>query len=199
MGNRICIFGASITHGFYDTEKGGWADRIKQQIAFKDKTSLFNLGISGDTTDDLLIRVAVELKARQPGAVVFALGNNDSAFDKKVKKNQVPIEQFEDNVHRLIEIARQFTKDITYVGLMPIDERRVNPWLGHLLYLIDTLKEYDNKIEAVCRKEKIQYIKLFNELNTSEYLNNLHDGLHPNAKGHEMIFNILKDQLKSII
>ena len=199
MSNKICIFGASITHGFYDTELGGWADRLKQYIGFKKVTHVYNLGISSDTTEDLLKRIKIELAARKPTLVIFAIGNNDSAHVINQNKNQIPIEQFESNVQRLIKAARRYTDKIVYIGLTPVDEKRVNPWRNNLFFLNKNIKKYDETIEKVCHSENIQFIKLRNQLNSSKYLNQLHDGLHPNARGHQLIFKIVKENIIKII
>lgn len=67
---RVLVFGASITQGYWDTQ-GGWVQRLrthydKKQIAdlTKDNPSVFNLGVSADTTKDILERFEAETKAR---------------------------------------------------------------------------------------------------------------------------------------
>jgi lysophospholipase L1-like esterase len=51
----ICVFGDSITWGAYDPERGGWVNRLRNDLEKKEIES-YNLGISGDTTADLLKR-----------------------------------------------------------------------------------------------------------------------------------------------
>ena len=57
--SRIIVFGASTSHGFWD-EKGGWADRLKQCLHKRTLEeedfygTVYNLGISGGTTEDIL-------------------------------------------------------------------------------------------------------------------------------------------------
>ena len=66
MSKRICVFGASVTKGAWDTEMGGWVNRLRLDLEDfkKRKYSVYNLGISGDTTESLLERIDSECKAR---------------------------------------------------------------------------------------------------------------------------------------
>ncbi|MFQ6056667.1 MAG: SGNH/GDSL hydrolase family protein, partial [Methanosarcinales archaeon] len=86
---RIIIFGASITYGAWDKE-GGWTRRLRK---FLDKKTLsdtntyfiiYNLGVSGDTTEDLIERVEFETKQRlkegEETIFIFSIGTTDSQF-----------------------------------------------------------------------------------------------------------------------
>ena len=130
MNKNICIWGASITEGFYDTKYGGWADRIKQYLKFKNGVSVYNLGISGNDTSMLLERFDTEAKARRPDKIIFALGNNDSSYLIQKKHNNTPIEIFSNNIEILIQKAKSITDDVIYIGLTPVDEKTTNPWEG---------------------------------------------------------------------
>ena len=62
---NVLIFGDSITWGAYDPEQGGWATRLRNYFEEKDNDiDVYNLGISGDTTADLLERIEIEAKSR---------------------------------------------------------------------------------------------------------------------------------------
>lgn len=58
MSRQVLIFGTSNTLGCFD-EKGGWADRLKQYCIRKHLEApdyfclIYNLGVSGDTSEDL--------------------------------------------------------------------------------------------------------------------------------------------------
>ena len=84
---QILIFGDSITWGAWD-EEGGWAQRFKKEIDKKAITanftsyhSVYNLGISGDNTNDLLERFESETQRRldegEEAIILFAIGIND--------------------------------------------------------------------------------------------------------------------------
>jgi lysophospholipase L1-like esterase len=83
---RILFFGDSITQGFWSVD-GGWVEKIRKHydgISMQDldhniQPEIFNLGISGDTTRNLLRRIEGEILARKwkhdPLIVVIAIGS----------------------------------------------------------------------------------------------------------------------------
>ena len=196
---NICVFGASITWGSYDTEKGGWADRLKLFFFVQENdkfAQVYNLGISGDTTNDLLKRIDVECEARRPGTIIFSIGNNDSSFVKSLDGNRTPIEEFRENLEKLCEKARKFTEEIMFIGLTGVDESKTQPiyWNTDISYSNENIGKYDVEIEKFCQEKKLKYINLRGILEPGDW----EDGLHPNAKGHEKIFEILKPEVLSI-
>ena len=70
----ITVFGDSVAWGAFDEKKGGWVDRFKLHHS----DCVYNLGVSGDKSFDLLKRFQVECVARKPNVIFFAVGINDS-------------------------------------------------------------------------------------------------------------------------
>src|SRR3989344_294041 len=126
----ICVFGDSNTWGAWDTEKGGWVNRLKLYYDLKASSSfyvtVYNLGIDGDDTSLLLKRFDAECKARAPKIVIFDIGSNDTYTDSKGKAN-VSLKQFEKNIARLANKAKKFTHKIAFVGFPPINESKTRP------------------------------------------------------------------------
>jgi lysophospholipase L1-like esterase len=181
---NICIFGDSIIWGSYDIDKGGWAERLKTWL-MKEDIEVYNLGISGNTTSDILKRFDTECIERMPEMLIFAIGINDS-------KN-IQIERFEINLKELIKKAKKFSEKIVFVGLTPVNEKIAKG------YSNERIRLFDSKIKSVCLKEKIHFIEMLDEWANSQNL--LYDGLHPNSKGHDKIFQIVKKFLseKSLV
>ena len=76
---QIFIFGDSITSGMWDTQ-GGWADQIKQRVTtqcinshFEIDIEVYNLGISGNTSRDLLYRFELEIRQNRLLLLLLAL------------------------------------------------------------------------------------------------------------------------------
>lgn len=197
----ICIFGASITYGAWDIEKGGWANRLRlyfDNINNLNAAKVYNLGISGDTTSDLLKRFDVELSAREPNKIIFSIGNNDSVFLDKEKRQMTPIEKFEENIKILILKSKKQTPDIIFTGLTPVDENKTSPipWSVNKIYKNLYIKIYNDKIEEICQKEKVKFIPLYeNFIKLKNYKEILEDGLHPTSDGHQFIFEIIQKNL----
>ena len=180
----ICIFGDSIVWGACDSEKGGWVERLKIDLAEKSEynTIIYNLGISGETTQELINRLNTEAKARNPDTIIFSIGINDS-------HRPINLEVFEKNLQELIKKANKFTKKIIFLGLNTVDESCQE--VINKNYFNETIEKYDNIIKISCEKNKLNYIPLKNKIG----IDDLDDGLHPNSEGHEKIFEKVREFL----
>ena len=89
---QILVFGDSISYGKWDKE-GGFVQRMKNFLdeetlsKSENEHTIYNLGVSGNTTEDLLERFEFETKQRlkeddEELIFIFAIGVNDSQFIK---------------------------------------------------------------------------------------------------------------------
>lgn len=197
MHTHICVFGASITFGFNDKEKGGWVNRLQHYLADKDfDGEVFNLGISGDNTTGLLKRIENESAARKAGIIIISIGNNNSQFLIAEKKNRTPLDKFKKNIEKLIEKSKKVAGRVIFIGLAPVDESRTCPipWATNKMYKNEYIELYNDEIKEICKKKKIKFIELFLEMVKLDYKKMLDDGLHPNARGHKwMTEQIIKE------
>jgi len=182
----ICIFGDSITWGASDTEKGGWAERLKVYVGEKFDQDVYNLGISGDNTEGLLQRVEFEAEMREPEVIVFAIGINDSRYVRSENKRMVPIEQFRDNLIKLYEISSKIVEKVIFVGLTKVDESKTRSIDKE--YDNEGIGQYDTAIKNFCSENNLKFIEMFDVLDVED----LPDGLHPNSKGHAKMFERIK-------
>ncbi len=197
------IFGDSITHGHWDSE-GGWTNRLKNFLEqktvrsnFKNYNSVYNLGIDGDTSAKLLARLEQEVKVRHGGektVFVFAIGVNDSIFFNSENRFKVQPEIFSENIRQIINVARKFSPKIIFMGIAPVDDSRVDPipWLPEASYKNEYVKKYNFILRDVCGQEKVGLLDLFEELGEKEFAEKLTDGVHPDSKGHQQIFDIVQ-------
>ncbi|MDO9399754.1 MAG: GDSL-type esterase/lipase family protein [bacterium] len=189
---NILIFGDSIVYGAFDPEAGGWADRLKA-FFFKDGRNydyfVYNLGISGDTTENLLERFEFETKQRSDEdktSFIFSIGINDSAWMHSKNNHWVLPNKFIDNIKKLIQLAQKFSSKIIFVSLSPVDETKTTPipWNTDLSYKNEWIQEYNKIIKSICEENKILFIDVFEKFIKLDYTKLLEDGLHPNSKGH---------------
>jgi len=192
----IVAFGASGTFGFVDESgKGGWLGRLKEWFEMKnlEDNRVYNLAISGDTTINLLKRIEVELEARKADIVIVEIGTNDaSRRPKKDSPCGVSIENFEKNLNKIIDICELFTSKIVFIGLRPNDEKRTIPVPWGPFYFNSDMKQYDDKLKEVCQKRKVLFLDQFSKWKKYNLEKVYYDGLHPNTKGHEIIFEDVK-------
>lgn len=202
---QILVFGASITYGAWD-KKGGWTTRLREFLDQKTITNpnfkayIFNLGISGDTTEDLVARFEVETKPRliyKDTIFIFSIGLNDSQYVHSKKNLRLSPIQFSKNLQKLIDLAKKYSPKIIFVGLNPVDEKKVDPlpWNPEKSYKSKYVKKFDNIIEQVCIKNQIHFIKIYEKFKKENYKNLLDDGAHPNTAGHQKIYKLVKDYL----
>lgn len=188
---RILIFGDSIAHGHCDPE-GGWAIRLKnycEKETLHSKTfnySVYELGISAETTKTLLNRLEFEihqrLKENNDVIFVFEIGLNDTFLVDK--------QEFENNLLKIIKIAEKYSSKIIFLGLTPVDESKTKPvyWNNKAFYFNKKIIQYNNIVKKLCKNKKIFFIEIYDIFNNKNYKSLLEDGLHPNTNGHELIF-----------
>jgi lysophospholipase L1-like esterase len=193
MSKKICVLGDSVVQGYSDLEKGGWVNRLNIFLGERYKEfNVFNLGIAGETSNDLLKRIEKELKDRKSDVIIISVGINDALIENNV--NWVDEKKFEENLEKILEISQKFTSEIIFVGIFRVDEKFAAPvdW-DDLFYYNKELKKYDLDIELFCKKKNITFIPMQDLLKSSDLSN---DGLHPNAQGHEKIFQRVKKCLE---
>ncbi len=197
MSKNIIVFGASSTWGAWDREMGGWVNRLRLYLDNRknpsDKILLYNFSISGATSSDLLKRIEVELQATSPKIVVLSLGLNDSAYWANKKSHAIPLRKFIKNLEKIYQEAKKYTDDIICVGPQNVTEKITSPvaWDKNVIYKNEYIKTYQQAFQRFSQDNKLIFIELFGLLEN----NDLEDGLHPNTKGHEKIFEKVKNDL----
>ncbi len=190
----ICIFGDSIAFGANDFEKGGWADQLKVYLRKKNFITTYNLGVSGDNSDDLLERLEAECIAREPNVILIAIGTNDSQYVHSKNNHRISLAKFQENLAALMKKTKLFTEKVVFVGLTKVDESKTMPipWNPIAYYDDENIKLYNSAIENFCQKNKILFIPMLDALKKDDF----EDGLHPNSKGHAKMFKRLKSFLE---
>ncbi len=188
----ICIFGDSITWGASDCEKGGWADQLKNHLMNED-IAAYNLGVSDDTTEELLERFDIEAEARNPDIIIFAIGINDSLEMNGEKL--VSLEKFTNNIEVLTNKAKQFTDKIVFIGLTNVDEAKTMPYFGEASFNNQSIGEYDEIIRSFCENNDLIFIEMLGLLINDD---DLCDGLHPSSVGHQKMFEEIKNAIEPL-
>lgn len=193
---RILVFGDSIGWGSDDKEFSGWVDRLKKhfKVAYED-VSVYNLCVSGHTTEDLLKYLEVDCNTRTRDSendymIIIAMGINDSRCDINGKV-EISADKFKKNIIEIIKICRKFTKNIVFVGNTLVDESKTNPipWRKEIYYKNENILNTFKLLKKSAKDEKIYYIDL-DKIHLSE------DGLHPSSEGHKIIFDKVKNYLE---
>ena len=202
----ILIFGDSITWGAWDHE-GGWVQRLRRFVEkFKNDEGirchhLYNLGVNGNTTDELLDRFEFEVYQRQVDEVenilIFQIGANDSYMLHGDNQPRMSIERFNVNLKRLLLLAQKYSSKIIFLGLIPVEDQKLNPipWDPDIAYQTKQIKLFNDSIQEFCVYHKLFFIDFWEDWINQNYSDLLDDGLHPNSLGHERIFVHVKNFL----
>jgi len=206
---RILFFGDSITQGFWDSH-GGWVERIRkhyddlarEDLQNNNKPEVFNLGVSGDTTINLITRIENEIVARkwQDDAlvVVIAIGTNDNLIENDVQR--VLPDHFKSNIVEIVDKVRNHTNKLVLVGIPACDESFTSPvsW-GNFYYKNSELQSSEKIIQQFAEKNSILFVPLFDEFKTKmEAKKLLADKFHPNDEGHKIIAEKVLDVISGI-
>ena len=196
MSQHICLFGDSITWGAWDPEHGGWGARLRSYFETNNyDIMVYNCGVSGDTTNELLKRFNIESEARQPNIIIFAIGINDSYYYGSKDKPSITIEKFQNNLQELVNQAKKYCSNIIFLGLTPVDENKTKPipWETTIFHDQENTILYNAKIKEVCKNNDTPFINLLDELKIED----IDDGVHPSPQGHEKMFLKVKEFLLS--
>lgn len=187
---NIGVWGDSITHGSCDEEALGWVGRIRKALPTDDYNHIYNFGVCGDTSDDLMARFDVELEAIHPKKVILAVGINDSKFPEGSDTHLVSLEAYEQNLRQLIEKTKAYTDSITIVGSTRVDDE----WRSARgsRFMNEEIAKFNEAMKKVAAEHDLDYIDVFETLDPAT---DLADCLHPNAQGYQKMFEVIKANL----
>lgn len=216
---RILCFGDSITYGQLDHGSAGWVERLKQCYLkqhdlgegfdrTQQETLVYNLGIASETTDGLEKRFANELTPRiskkSDNIIILSYGINDltKIIDRFGKtKNRVPLEYFVYKLQNCVDLAHSKNLRVILTTILPFapDDDGVENFYRETRFASD-VERYNQAIKSICKKTGCTLLDLFYEFlpeQSNEFLAS--DGLHPNQKGHQLVFDRVKDLLDTLI
>jgi lysophospholipase L1-like esterase len=214
----VLMFGASITHGV-GGEHGGWSDMVKADMHQKmygadasgESCTVYELGIPGNTARDVVGRFEAETLARVPQKdpeqtfIIFSAGTNDSKATGKSDNYMHSPDEYTTNVRAFIRKAKEHATNILCIGILPVDQTKTNPKrnpiTGNMSYFTNSrIKRFEDALVEACKQEGVDCVPLFDTVPENwaeQYL--FVDGLHPNAKGHEWMYDTVKPHIDKIM
>ncbi len=211
---QILIFGASSTYGV-GAQRGGWADRVKLKIHQQQFTTdghgerheVFNLGVSGAQSIDVLARLKIEIEGRtfrqKDLVLVLALGGNDAKAVGEPDKFVSSPEDFKLNYARLVDVFTKYTDKIICVGHPPVNDAKTNPLNSKSIsyFSSERLGIFEQVIAGVCQEKSVTFLPIFDNALAANWADTYTytDGLHPNDAGHQWIFEQVWPALNELI
>ena len=173
---RVVFMGDSITDNMHNAQRFG---------PFFPGKPYLNRGISGQTTAQMLLRFYPDVIALQPKAVVIFGGTNDIAGNL----GTVSMESMEDNIAAMADISRANGIKVILASVMPVCDLPGKPPMTpgrppeSILKLNKWIKDYATSHGAVY----LDYFSATVDDNGFLRAELTEDGLHPIAKGYEMM------------
>ncbi len=124
---------------------------------------------------------------------IFSIGSNDCVRINKTNKTMVNSTKFKSNMLKLINAAKIHSNNIIILGLIPVDEAKVDPipWFDGHSCKNNLIMEFDKVLSDIAKTSNVLYLDLYNGLQDSKYSSLLADGEHPKTEGHRKIFEII--------
>jgi lysophospholipase L1-like esterase len=210
---RILVFGDSIAQGFWDMS-GGWVQRFGSKVHQasldnmlhgdgKSYIEVFNLGISGDTSEGVLNRLKQEVEARRTDeyseVIILAIGINDSIL-KADHKVLMDVYQFQEKYEKIIKLGQDISDQVFCLGLTAVDEEQTSPWKYSSTgkqWRNNRINLFEDAIKQSCSRLSVPFIPIHDEFlsRLKNGQNLLADGLHPNELGHQFIADIVSEHV----
>lgn len=180
---KIVCFGDSVTGVYYHTGgRRAYADMLGLALgrAFpkaKDKLSMVNAGISGNTTASALARIDRDVLAQQPTLVTVMFGLNDM--------NALPLEQYRANLTTIIEKCRAAGADALLCTPNNVIDTAGRP-TARLEQYCEAMREVGRATQTpVCNC--YAELQAFRQRDASRWRLLMSDAIHPNMDGHKRI------------
>jgi lysophospholipase L1-like esterase len=208
---QFIILGASYAYGA-GGQNGGWGDLFKKHLHNKmysnggegDKYEVFNFAKPGATTQ-FVLETAPELLRHycrnKSATIILNIGANDAKAVNSPNNYLTTLPEFSNQLESLLDALKNYSDDIIFVSDPPVDETKtvpkVNPFDGSNSYFTNSRREELKRIaKKLCRDKEAHYLQI--EVDKENWINNclFRDGLHPNHRGHQLIFENLIAHLK---
>ena len=202
MVTIVCI-GDSIVEGEGDESgNSGWVGRLQQKIlkgAKIGENRVYNLGMGMETSMDLMHRFYSEVLYRNPDVIILQASHGDS----RSILNKHGEEEFEIGkgarlrvYYRLLDYLAKSKKKVLVLGLNPISmkakfKKAVPQRARHI-------ESHNNGLKKLCVKYSLPFLDPRDIFKKGKLEELYVDGLHPNAKGYELMFKSIYSKLKGL-
>lgn len=214
MITQIFILGSSSAYGV-GSASAGWGDLIKQYLhsnmygaaGVGEKYEVYNFAKSGATVDFVKETFPQQLAKYSRGyksiVLVSVGGNNAKAEDEPENFVSTP-EEYKKEMGSLFTMLKQHTGAVVFVGGGYVDEKKTNPKPnpltgGRSYFSNERRSQFAEITKQLCREHDIMFagVSISEEEWFKEYI--YKDGLHPNDKGHRLIFETVRTELEKML
>lgn len=172
---HILFLGDSLSEGYGLPEEQSFPRLVEKKLnAKKRDVVVTNGGVSGSTTASGLNRLKWHLK-KKTDVLVLELGANDGLRGLKITKTK-------ENLLNIIQHAKKQNVKVLLLGLI------MPPNYGNAY-----VNEFSEMYKSISKSENVKMLPFLLDKVAGNPELNLPDGVHPNAKGHEIIASQVAD------
>lgn len=165
----VVFLGDSLTAGLGLDEDQAYPAVLERELEDEGlPVRILNAGVSGDTTAGGLSRIGW-LLGQKPDVVVVALGANDGL-------RALPVEQAEKNLREIVRRSQSAGARVLLLGM------RMPPNYGP-----DYTSQFEGMYTAIAKDMNVPLVPFLLEGVGGERSLNQGDGIHPTAKGQEVV------------
>lgn len=163
--SKIVVFGDSLAFGKGSTEGNDFVTLLGKKL----RKNIINLGNSGDTTGDALLRIS-EVYLQDPGTVIIIFGGNDYM-------RNVPKEDTFKNLRQIVALLQSKGIFVVVLGVR-----------GGVL-----IDHFDNLFEDLSKEMGTAYVPDIMDglIGDARYMS---DPVHPNDEGYKLIAEKVYDK-----
>lgn len=220
----IMICGDSISKGIiYDSIMGKYRkyeNAFAKILENKLKVKILNISGFGNTIGRAEKKFFRIFKEKKPDLVLICLGGNDCDFnwDKvaeeplKSHEPKTDIIDFRQGLDKMIGMVKENGKKPILLNLAPLDPERffnwvskndekrksnIMKWLGSVSKIYWWQERYNSAVVETARRKNVELIDIRSAfLNKYDFRECIcEDGIHPNAKGQQLIADIVLKHL----
>lgn len=180
---RVVFMGNSITEMWKSTDSS----------FFKNKPYI-NRGISGQVTEQMLLRFQQDVVDLKPEVVVILAGINDIAENN----GPITLEEIYKNIVSMAELAKANNIQVVLSSILPANEfvwrQRIKP--------ADKIIELNSMIEFYCKANNIVYCNYYSKMvNDKKGLDRTlsYDGVHATLAGYKVMEPIVEEAISKAL
>lgn len=171
-------------------------------------TMIVNKGVGGNSTNDLLKRIEIDVVNEKPDLVILMVGTNDMLNSKKM----IPYEEYSSNLNEIVKTIKSSKSKLLMMSSPPVDSAYLFARHDKSLFTeapnvkINTARQI---VEKIAKENKAFYLNLnqaFKNKNLpkhnqdlyikNEMNSNTKDGVHPTSLGYKFIAETIFQYLK---
>ena len=183
-GKRVVLLGNSITEHWVEMHPAFFADN-----------RLIGRGISGQTSQEMLVRFRTDVINLKPKVVVICAGTNDIAENAGHYREDNTV----GNIETMLMMAKQAKMKVIVASVLPTDSY---PWNTSVTGVADKVMSLNRRLQALAKKYKATYLDLFSATVSQDgrTMNAAftYDGVHPTLAGYAVMEQALLPMLKKL-